>query len=99
VMHHEAAGCSCADFGWRVLVTVTTDIIDPAMVRPGRLDKPLYVPLPSKDDRVDILRTLCRATPVHESVDLQKIAWDTRCNRFRCAPVCRLDAVVRRLHA
>jgi SpoVK/Ycf46/Vps4 family AAA+-type ATPase len=29
-------------------------MIDPAMLRPGRLDKCLYVPLPDKEDRVDI---------------------------------------------
>ncbi|KAL7424142.1 Ribosome biogenesis ATPase rix7 [Cryptotrichosporon argae] len=33
------------------------DMIDPAMVRPGRLDKLLYVDLPSAAERVDILRT------------------------------------------
>ena len=36
------------------------DIIDPAMLRPGRLDKTLYVGLPNEDDREDILRTLTK---------------------------------------
>lgn len=40
------------------------DIIDPAVLRPGRLDKVLYVDLPSGCDRVDILRTI---TKVRES--------------------------------
>lgn len=34
------------------------DMIDPAMLRPGRLDKPLYVPLPSELDRLAILKTV-----------------------------------------
>lgn len=36
------------------------DIIDPAVLRPGRLDKILYVGLPSREDRVDILRAITK---------------------------------------
>lgn len=36
------------------------DIIDPAVLRPGRLDKILYVGFPSPSDRVDILRTITK---------------------------------------
>lgn len=36
------------------------DIIDPAVLRPGRLDKILYVGLPSPSDRVAILRALTK---------------------------------------
>lgn len=36
------------------------DIIDPAVLRPGRLDKILYVGLPTREDRVDILRAITR---------------------------------------
>jgi ribosome biogenesis ATPase len=39
-------------------------MIDPAMCRPGRLDKLLYVDLPSSEERVEILRTLIRKTPL-----------------------------------
>ncbi|KAF8442060.1 P-loop containing nucleoside triphosphate hydrolase protein [Boletus edulis BED1] len=40
------------------------DIIDPAMVRPGRLDKLLYVDLPTASERVEIVRMLMRRVPV-----------------------------------
>ncbi|KAK3932258.1 Nuclear valosin-containing protein-like [Frankliniella fusca] len=36
------------------------DIIDPAVLRPGRLDKIVYVGLPNADDRKDILRALTK---------------------------------------
>lgn len=36
------------------------DIIDPAVLRPGRLDKTLHVGFPTTDDRVDILRALTK---------------------------------------
>lgn len=36
------------------------DIIDPAVLRPGRLDKILYVGFPNQEDRIDILRALTK---------------------------------------
>lgn len=53
------------------------DIVDPAVLRPGRLDKILYVGLPAEADRVDILRALtknCTQPPLADDVDLNVIA-------------------------
>lgn len=36
------------------------DILDPAILRPGRLDKILFVDLPSATDRYEILKTLTK---------------------------------------
>ncbi|EXJ85212.1 hypothetical protein A1O3_05887 [Capronia epimyces CBS 606.96] len=36
------------------------DMIDPAMLRPGRMDTKLFIRLPDAEERVDILRTLCK---------------------------------------
>ncbi|KAF8903739.1 P-loop containing nucleoside triphosphate hydrolase protein [Gymnopilus junonius] len=47
-----------------IAATNRPDMIDPAMVRPGRLDKLLYVDLPSKDELREILRTLMRRVPL-----------------------------------
>lgn len=62
-----------------IAATNRPDIIDPAMLRPGRLDQLLLVPLPTEDDRLDILRTITKKTPLAEDVDLEKIARDKRC--------------------
>jgi ribosome biogenesis ATPase len=43
-----------------IAATNRPDIIDPAMLRPGRLETLLYVGLPSTEDRVEILKTLAR---------------------------------------
>ena len=43
--------------------TSRPDLIDPALLRPGRLDKSLICDLPTKDDRLDILRAL--STKLH----------------------------------
>ena len=42
-------------------------MIDPAMCRPGRLDKLLYVDLPSADERAEILRKMTRRVPLAPS--------------------------------
>ncbi|KAF9483197.1 ribosome biogenesis ATPase RIX7 [Pholiota conissans] len=50
-----------------IAATNRPDMIDPAMVRPGRLDKLLYVDLPTPSEQVEILRTLMRNVPLDES--------------------------------
>ena len=53
------------------------DMIDPAMIRPGRLDKLLYVALPKECERLEILRTVTRKTPLAKDIDLCTLARDT----------------------
>lgn len=53
-----------------IAATNRPDIIDPAMLRPGRLDKLLYVPLPSKEDRLSILQTITKDLPLIKEGDL-----------------------------
>src|SRR3546814_2145625 len=43
-----------------IAATNRPELIDPAMLRPGRLDKLVYVPLPAPSDRVSILRAITR---------------------------------------
>ncbi|XP_052871682.1 nuclear valosin-containing protein-like [Anopheles cruzii] len=53
------------------------DIVDPAILRPGRLDKILYVGLPGTTDRVDILRALTKnrtQPPLAEDVEFERVA-------------------------
>lgn len=49
-----------------IAATNRPDMIDPAMCRPGRLDKLLYVDLPSADERAEIVRTVTRKVPLGE---------------------------------
>ncbi|KAF8629948.1 hypothetical protein AX17_005514 [Amanita inopinata Kibby_2008] len=49
-----------------IAATNRPDMIDPAMVRPGRLDKLLYVDLPSPMERAEIMGTLCRRIPLDD---------------------------------
>ncbi|CDK28521.1 unnamed protein product [Kuraishia capsulata CBS 1993] len=68
------------------------DMIDPAMLRPGRLDKSLYIELPSPDERLEILTTLIRSngTPVDPNFDLALVAHDERCRNFSGADLSSL---------
>jgi len=53
------------------------DIIDPALMRPGRLDQLIYIPMPDYESRLSILRSVLRKTPVSKDVDLQYLAAQT----------------------
>ncbi|XP_054652887.1 nuclear valosin-containing protein-like isoform X3 [Dunckerocampus dactyliophorus] len=71
------------------------DIIDPAILRPGRLDKTLYVGLPPPADRHAILLTITKdgtKPQLEKDVSLEEIAYDERCDCFTGAD---LTALVR----
>lgn len=79
-----------------VAATNRPDIVDPAMCRPGRLDRLLYIDLPSAADREDILRALTRHRPLSPDVDLHIVAHDPRADGFSgadCAALVRQAAV------
>jgi transitional endoplasmic reticulum ATPase len=50
------------------------DLIDPALLRPGRLEKLVFVEPPDADARRDILRTAGKAIPLSADVDLDELA-------------------------
>ncbi|XP_031387514.1 peroxisome biogenesis protein 1 isoform X2 [Punica granatum] len=54
--------------------TSRPDLLDAALLRPGRLDRLLFCDFPSKQERLDILRVLSRKLPLAEDVDLDAIA-------------------------
>ncbi|XP_054432617.1 nuclear valosin-containing protein-like [Pteronotus mesoamericanus] len=71
------------------------DIIDPAILRPGRLDKTLFVGLPPPAARLAILETITRSgtkPPLDADVNLEAIAGDHRCDGYSGAD---LSALVR----
>ncbi|WOG99473.1 hypothetical protein DCAR_0518825 [Daucus carota subsp. sativus] len=50
------------------------DIIDPALLRPGRLDQLIYIPLPDDASRLQIFKACLRKSPVSRDVDLLALA-------------------------
>ncbi len=57
--------------------TNRVDILDPALLRPGRFDRQVYVGLPDIKGRRDILAVHARNKPLAEDVDLDKLAKGT----------------------
>ncbi|KAJ8604339.1 hypothetical protein CTAYLR_002515 [Chrysophaeum taylorii] len=53
------------------------DIIDAALMRPGRLDQLIYIPMPDLEARLSILKATLRKSPVSSDVDLDYLAANT----------------------
>merc|ERR1719234_2706224 len=54
------------------------DIIDSAILRPGRLDQLIYIPLPDDASRIQILKANLRKSPIAKDVDINKMAAVTK---------------------
>jgi proteasome regulatory subunit len=53
------------------------DILDRALLRPGRFDRIIEIPLPDDTGRLSILKVHCRALTIDENVDLGEVAKQT----------------------
>ena len=74
-----------------IAATNRPDIIDPAMLRPGRLETLLFVDLPGEEERVEILQTLIRNLNIKFSSDIASVA--KNCEGFSGAD---LESLLRR---
>lgn len=64
----------------KVIVMAATnrpDVLDPALLRPGRFDRRVTIDLPDRKDRVEILKVHARKKPLAEDVNLEVIAQRT----------------------
>ena len=50
------------------------DIIDPALLRPGRFDRILYVPPPDRDSRLQIIKIHTKKKHLAEDIDINQLA-------------------------
>ncbi|ABP51889.1 CDC48 family AAA ATPase [Pyrobaculum arsenaticum] len=57
-----------------IAATNRPDLVDPALLRPGRFDRIIYVPPPDYKARLDILLIHTRATPLAKDVGLEELA-------------------------
>lgn len=57
-----------------IMATNRPDAIDSAILRTGRVDKTVYIPLPDFDTRKEMLRMLLEGRPVNSDIDLDSIA-------------------------
>jgi transitional endoplasmic reticulum ATPase len=61
------------------------DMIDPALLRPGRLDEMVYVPVPDLKARVEIFRSHTKGMALDQNMNLEKLAEIT--DRFTGADI------------
>lgn len=74
-----------------VIVVGTTnkpEMVDPALMRPGRFDKIIYVPPPDFEERIDVLKVHLMGKPTAPDIDLTEIA--KRTERFSGADLANL---------
>jgi len=50
------------------------DILDPGIMRPGRLDQLIYIPLPDRDSRISIFNANLRKSPVADDITFEQLA-------------------------
>ncbi|AIS51327.1 ATP-dependent zinc metalloprotease FtsH [Thermoanaerobacter kivui] len=60
-----------------IAATNRPDLLDPALLRPGRFDRQVVVDLPDKSGRLQILKIHTKNKPLGEDVNLEAIAEDT----------------------
>ena len=60
-----------------IAATNRPDILDPALLRPGRFDRRVVLDLPDINGRVAILQVHCKGKPLDEDVDLERLARQT----------------------
>lgn len=57
-----------------IAATNRSEVLDPALVRPGRFDRRVMLDLPDRKDRVEILKVQSTKKPLAEDVDLEEVA-------------------------
>jgi cell division protease FtsH len=73
----EMDGFDTADGVILVAATNRPDVLDPALLRPGRFDRRVVVPPPDVRGRLGILKVHAKRTPLDEKVELESIAKGT----------------------
>jgi len=70
----EMDGVTAQKMVFFIGATNRPDIIDPALMRPGRLDSLIYIGLPDFDARIGVVKACCRKSPVAPDVDFESLA-------------------------
>ncbi|HQE29171.1 MAG TPA: ATP-dependent zinc metalloprotease FtsH [Phycisphaerae bacterium] len=73
----EMDGFDSSDQVIVIAATNRADVLDPALIRPGRFDRQVYVPLPDVKGRLEILRVHAKKIKLGPDVDLQRLARGT----------------------
>jgi transitional endoplasmic reticulum ATPase len=61
-----------------IAATNRPDIVDPALIRPGRFDRLIYVPAPDIESRLEILKIYTKEMPLEKEIDFTHIQKNTK---------------------
>ena len=81
--------------GENVIVLAATnraDVLDPALLRPGRFDRRVSITLPDRKDRLAILKVHCKDKPLDADVDISALAAKTAGSS---GLICRISSMSR----
>lgn len=73
----EMDGVTAQKLVFFIGATNRPDILDPALMRPGRLDSLIYIGLPDDASRVAVFKACLKKSPLHPNVDLDVLASKT----------------------
>ncbi len=73
----EMDGFAASDGVIVIAATNRSDVLDPALIRPGRFDRQVVVPLPDVKGRLEILKVHAKKVKLGPDVDLEKVARGT----------------------
>ncbi|MGC8479831.1 MAG: AAA family ATPase [Candidatus Micrarchaeia archaeon] len=71
--------------------TNVPNIIDPAVLRPGRFDRIIYMPLPDKSGRIEIFKKYAKKYPTSSNLDYEKLS--TLTSRFSGADIANIFSI------
>ncbi|MCX6778585.1 MAG: AAA family ATPase, partial [Candidatus Micrarchaeota archaeon] len=74
LMLEEMDGIRSAKEAIIVGATNVPHLLDPALLRPGRFDKVIYMPLPDEEAREEIFKVSCKGIPLAQDVDFARLA-------------------------
>ena len=69
-----------------IMATNRPDVLDPALLRPGRLDRKIEIPLPNEQARSEILKIHASGITKHGDIDYEvsPIVWPAPSMQFSC---------------
>ena len=56
-----------------IMATNRPDVLDPALLRPGRLDRKIEIPLPNEQGRIEVLKIHAAGIAKHGEIDYDSI--------------------------
>ena len=56
-----------------IMATNRPDVLDPALLRPGRLDRKIEIPLPNEQSRMEVLKIHAAGITKHGEIDYEAV--------------------------